>query len=48
MTFEGMDIIVVFAALIPLMMDTAGNAGGQSGAVIIRALSTGDIETRDY
>ncbi len=47
-SFEGLDILTVFAALIPLMMDTAGNAGGQSGAVIIRALSIGDIDTKDY
>ncbi len=40
--------IAILAGLIPLMMDTAGNAGGQSGAMIIRALSTNDISTRDY
>lgn len=42
------ELLIIFATLIPLMMDTAGNAGGQSGAVIIRALSTNDISTRDY
>lgn len=41
-------LLLIFATLIPLMMDTAGNAGGQSGAVIIRALSTNDISTKDY
>ncbi len=40
--------IAILAGLIPLMMDTAGNAGGQSGAMIIRALSTNDITTKDY
>lgn len=42
------ELLIIFATLIPLMMDTAGNAGGQSGAVIIRALSTNDISTKDY
>ena len=40
--------IIAVTALIPLMTGTAGNAGGQSGATIIRALSTNDIEIKDY
>ena len=40
--------IITLTALIPLMTGTAGNAGGQSGATIIRALSTNDIEIKDY
>ena len=30
-----------------MLMNTGGNAGGQSSATIIRALSLGDIEYRD-
>lgn len=38
---------VVLTAFIPMIMDTGGNAGGQSSVTIIRGLSVGDIELRD-
>jgi magnesium transporter len=34
---------VVLAAFIPLLIDTGGNAGSQSAALMIRGISTGDI-----
>ena len=34
-------------ACIPMLMDTGGNAGGQSSVTIIRSLALGDIEFRD-
>ncbi len=55
-TFTGMIITgfedklaasVVLTAFIPMLMDTGGNAGGQSSVTIIRGLSLGDIELRD-
>ncbi|MCD7822962.1 MAG: magnesium transporter [Oscillospiraceae bacterium] len=38
---------VVLTAFIPMLMDSGGNAGGQSSATIIRGLSLGDINLRD-
>ncbi|MDO4853186.1 MAG: magnesium transporter, partial [Clostridia bacterium] len=35
-------------ACIPMLMDTGGNAGGQSSATIIRGLSLGEIEFSDF
>ncbi len=38
---------VVLTGFIPMIMDTGGNAGGQSSVSIIRGLSLGEIEYRD-
>lgn len=38
---------VVLTAFIPMLMDTGGNAGGQSSVTIIRGLSLNEIEFRD-
>ncbi len=38
---------VVLTAYIPMLMDSGGNAGGQSSATIIRGLSLGDIRLGD-
>ena len=38
---------VVLTAFIPMLMDTAGNSGGQTSVTIIRSLSLGDIEMKD-
>lgn len=37
----------ILIAFIPMIMDTAGNSGGQASTTIIRALSLGEIEMRD-
>lgn len=37
----------ILTAFIPMLMDTGGNAGGQSSVSIIRALSLNDIEFKD-
>jgi magnesium transporter len=37
----------ILTAFIPMLMDTGGNAGGQTSVSIIRALSLGDIEFKD-
>ena len=39
--------MVILTAFIPMIMDTGGNAGGQSSATIIRSLSLEDIEFKD-
>lgn len=38
---------VVLTSFIPMLMDTGGNAGGQSSVTIIRSLSLNDIEYND-
>ena len=39
--------MVILTSFIPMIMDTGGNAGGQSSATIIRSLSLNDIEFKD-
>lgn len=39
--------MTILTAFIPMLMDTGGNAGGQSSVSIIRALSLNDIEFKD-
>ncbi len=39
--------LVILTAFIPMLMGTAGNAGGQTSVTIIRALSLGDVEPGD-
>ena len=55
-TFTGMIITgfeeklaasVALTAFIPMLMDTGGNAGGQSSTTIIRGLSLGNIQLKD-
>lgn len=38
---------MVLTAFIPMLMGTGGNAGSQASVTVIRALSLGEIETRD-
>ena len=40
--------VAILASFIPMLMDTGGNAGSQSSAMIIRELALGDIKTTDY
>lgn len=40
--------IPVLAMFIPMLMDTAGNSGGQSSVLIIRGMALGEISTKDY
>lgn len=42
--FEAVPILVSF---IPMLMDTGGNCGAQASALVIRGLSTGNIQSRD-
>lgn len=39
---------VALVAFIPMLMDSGGNAGSQSSTTLIRALSTGDVQIRDW
>ncbi len=40
-------ISVALYAFVPMLMDTAGNAGGQSSVTVIRALALNEIEFKD-
>lgn len=37
----------ILYAFVPMLMGTAGNAGGQTSVTIIRAIAVGDVEFRD-
>lgn len=45
------DTIATYVALVfflPLLMGSSGNAGSQSSTLMVRALATGDVETKDW
>lgn len=44
---DALSVYVALTAFIPMLMDTGGNAGGQTSVTIIRGLSLGEIEYRD-
>ncbi len=44
---ESLSKLVILTSFIPMLMGTAGNAGGQTSVTIIRALSLGDVEPAD-
>jgi len=44
-TIAGAVALVFF---LPLLIDSGGNAGSQSATLMIRALATGDVKTRDW
>jgi len=44
---ESLAAQVILTAFIPMLMDTGGNAGGQTSVTIIRGLSLGEIEIKD-
>ncbi len=39
---------IALAAFMPMLMDTGGNAGGQSSTMVIRALSLNEIAFKDF
>lgn len=44
-------VVIAFSVLtvfIPMLIDSAGNAGGQTTALVIRGLSLGTIKVKDY
>ncbi|WP_017470687.1 magnesium transporter [Amphibacillus jilinensis] len=43
---ESLEQVVILAAFIPLIMDSAGNAGTQSLAVVVRAIATDSFEKK--
>ena len=45
-SYEGM-LPPILYAFVPMLMGTAGNAGGQTSVTIIRAIAVGDVEFKD-
>ena len=45
---EVLSTVVILATFIPMLMDTAGNAGSQSSTLVIRGMALGEIELEDY
>ncbi len=45
---ETLTSVVALAFFIPLIIATGGNAGMQSATIIIRGISTGDVELREW
>lgn len=43
-----LEAVVVLMVYVPMLMDSAGNAGSQSSTLIIRGLALGEIELKDY
>lgn len=44
---EALTAYVILTSFIPMLMGSAGNAGGQASVTVIRSLSLGDIEFED-
>lgn len=44
---EVLSVNVTLTIFIPMLMDAAGNAGNQSSTMVIRALATGELVTKD-
>ena len=40
--------MTILKAFIPMLMDTGGNSGGQASVTVIRAMSLGEIEFKNY
>ena len=45
---ETIEAVVVLVTFLPLVVDTGGNAGTQSATLMVRALATGDVTSRDW
>ena len=45
---EVLEAVVALAFFIPLIIDTGGNAGSQSATMMIRAISTGDVTSKQW
>ena len=45
---ESLAVLPILVAFIPMLMDSAGNAGCQSSTLIIRGMAVGEIRLRDF
>jgi magnesium transporter len=44
---EALAVLPILIVFIPMLMDTAGNAGSQSSTLIIRGMALGEIESKN-
>ncbi|MBQ5762403.1 MAG: magnesium transporter [Clostridia bacterium] len=44
---KALTTVPILISFIPMLMDTGGNAGGQTSVTIIRSMAIGDVEMRD-
>jgi len=44
---EAISVLPILVVFIPMLMDTAGNAGAQVSALVIRGMAVGEIRMRD-
>lgn len=42
------EAVIVLVFFLPLVVNSAGNAGAQASTLMVRALATGDVEMRDW
>lgn len=40
--------LTILTAFIPMLMDTGGNSGGQASVTVIRAMSLGEVDFKDF
>ncbi|OHX67134.1 magnesium transporter [Flammeovirga pacifica] len=45
---SALDQMVILALYMPMLADTGGNAGSQASTVVIRALSLGEVKSKDW
>jgi magnesium transporter len=45
---ETIAAVIALVFFLPLLIDSAGNAGSQASTLMVRALATGDVEMRDW
>ncbi len=45
---ETIEAVVALVFFLPLIVDSGGNAGSQSATLMVRALATGDVRTKDW
>ncbi len=45
---DTLEAMIALAFFLPLLIDSGGNAGTQSATLVVRALATGDIRTKDW
>lgn len=43
-----LESVIILAFFVPLLIDTAGNAGSQASTLVIRALAVGDLRMGDF
>ncbi len=45
---DTIEAVIALVFFLPLIVDSGGNAGSQSATLMVRALATGDVQSRDW